>query len=201
MSRKANKKAALASLKSARMTGLARYNADDDDNNGTAPKSILDTVQFSDPEDVYETMTENEYREYVERKREREDFVVDDDGLGYHDDGEYDVRAMGANDEQLAESGKKKRRGNGTAALTKEALRKARRNKAAGEGKGGECFCRSICAHLVFSNDISLDFNMQRKKKSRPRPCGILSIREFPTPQQNVAKKPPPAGVTILMIS
>ena len=29
-------------------------------------------------DDVYETMTEQEYKEYVERKREREDFVVDD---------------------------------------------------------------------------------------------------------------------------
>ena len=28
--------------------------------------------------DVYETMDEEQYREYVERKREREDFVVDD---------------------------------------------------------------------------------------------------------------------------
>ena len=149
MSRKANKKAALASLKSARLTGLARYNADDDDNDNTAPKSILDTVQFSDPEDVYEAMTENEYREYVERKREREDFVVDDDGLGYHDDGEYDVRAMGVSDEQLVESGKKKKRGNGTAALTKDALRKARRNKAAGEGKGGECFSCIYFVHIL----------------------------------------------------
>ena len=29
-------------------------------------------------DDVYERMTESEYKEYVERKREREDFVVDD---------------------------------------------------------------------------------------------------------------------------
>lgn len=105
-------------------------------------------------------------REYVERKREREDFVVDDDGLGYHDDGEYDIRSGNYGGEEEARGGEftvlegswgfdarvvsrcsltsfwfhfvgsGKKRGNGTAALTKEALRKARRNKAL--EKGGE---------------------------------------------------------------
>ncbi|KAL7483193.1 hypothetical protein ACHAW6_008862 [Cyclotella cf. meneghiniana] len=131
MSRKANRKAALASLKSARFSGLARYNDDDDDDNQNAngPKSNLDHLHFADPNDVYESLTEQEYREFVERKREREDFVVDDDGLGYHDDGEYDIHALGANDDYQENRGRKKR-GNGTAALTKEALRKARKNKA-----------------------------------------------------------------------
>jgi hypothetical protein len=132
MSRKVNRKAALASLKSARFSGLARYNDDDDDDdnqNANDPKSNLDHLHFADPDDVYESLTEQEYREYVERRREREDFVVDDDGLGYHDDGEYDIHALGAHDDYQENRGGKKR-GNGTAALTKDALRKARKNKA-----------------------------------------------------------------------
>ena len=44
-------------------------------------------------------------REYVERKREREDFVVDDDGLGYHDDGEYDIRSGNYGGEEEARGG------------------------------------------------------------------------------------------------
>lgn len=72
-------------------------------------------------EDVYEKLDENEYQELVDRRREREDFVVDDgefiysipmslsidfdslltafidddgtDGLGYHDDGEDTQRS------------------------------------------------------------------------------------------------------------
>lgn len=150
MSRKASKKAALASLKSARLSGLTRFNNDSDNEADEGPKSALDAVQFSDPEDVYESLTETEYRAYVERKREREDFVVDDDGLGYHDDGEYDIRTFGGADEAEVGSGKKKKKGNGTAALTKEALRRARKNKAASEGKGGElCCCLSaVCSRL-----------------------------------------------------
>lgn len=154
MSRKATKKAALASLKSARLSGLARFNESEDEDAGdqAGPKSALDAVQFSDPEDVYETLTESEYRAYVESKREREDFVVDDDGLGYHDDGEYDIRTFGGDGENNTGSGKKKR-GNGTAALTKEALRRARKNKAAGEGKGEfRCCLFMVYAHVVRAN-------------------------------------------------
>ena len=148
MSRRATKRAALASLKSARHGTLTRFNnnaSDDEDEIGA--KSNLDNIQFSDPEDVYETMTEQEYREYVERKREREDFVVDDDGLGYHDDGEYDIRGFGGEDNMNI--GGKKKRGNGTAALTKEALRKARKNKALDQGKGGESFVVSYILSLL----------------------------------------------------
>ena len=133
MSRKATKKAALASLKSARLSGLTRFNEESESNNNDLSSSALDAVQFSDPEDVYESLTESEYRDYVERKREREDFVVDDDGLGYHDDGEYDIRAFGGEE---AESGRRKKKGNGTAALTKEALKRARRNKVEGSKIG-----------------------------------------------------------------
>jgi hypothetical protein len=62
---KQQRKLALASLKSARSGRLSSALdeiCDDDKNNG----------------DVYDVMDEEEYRDYVERRREREDFVVDD---------------------------------------------------------------------------------------------------------------------------
>ena len=69
---KQQRKLALASLKSARSGRLS---------------SALDEVLRDDERggggdarngDVYDVLDEEEYREYVERRREREDFVVDD---------------------------------------------------------------------------------------------------------------------------
>jgi len=125
-SRKETKRAALAALKAAR--------------DGTAPgTSTLDGVRLADEEDVYERMDEEQYREYVSKKGDREDFVVDDDGLGYHDNGDYDVSLYQEEDEHNDPNAPKRPK---TAnALTKEALKKARKNKQAantgGEGEGG----------------------------------------------------------------
>ena len=41
-----------------------------------------------DEQDVYDEVNEDDYRSMVEKRREREDFVVDDNGFGYYDDGE-----------------------------------------------------------------------------------------------------------------
>ena len=65
---KQQKRQALASLKSARSGRSSGHQLD-------ALDSLLDDTKNND---VYETMDEQQYREYVERKREREDFVVDD---------------------------------------------------------------------------------------------------------------------------
>ena len=60
-------------LKSARSgrnaSGLDALNNNSDNEDGASD---------TNNDDVYERMTESEYKEYVERKREREDFVVDD---------------------------------------------------------------------------------------------------------------------------
>lgn len=49
---------------------------------GRRSSSALDDVGLLEDDaanaDVYEVMDEAEYRDYVQRKREREDFVVDD---------------------------------------------------------------------------------------------------------------------------
>ena len=69
MSSKQRKKASLAALKSAR-------------SGRRSSSSALDDVCLLEDDaanaDVYEVMDEAEYRDYVRRKREREDFVVDD---------------------------------------------------------------------------------------------------------------------------
>ena len=41
-----------------------------------------------DEEDIYDVVAEEDYRDLVKKRQEREDFVVDDDGIGYIDDGE-----------------------------------------------------------------------------------------------------------------
>lgn len=102
----------LDGLKEARAGGVSRL---DQLEVTTARSFIADTVdlrlklQLEDEGDVYEMVDEEEYASLVERRRNEDDFVVDDskiyhasmfgrlrsislrvfvDGLGYHDDGE-----------------------------------------------------------------------------------------------------------------
>lgn len=39
-------------------------------------------------DEVYDEVTEEEYQQLVRKRQQADDFVVDDDGLGYVDDGE-----------------------------------------------------------------------------------------------------------------
>jgi len=64
---KQQRRLALANLKSARSGRLS-----------SALDGMDDVVDDRKNGDVYDVMDEEEYREYVERRREREDFVVDD---------------------------------------------------------------------------------------------------------------------------
>lgn len=107
MSSANRRRAALAKYRSARETGT----------------SALDSVQFED-DLVYDEVTEEEYRQTVQARREREDFVVDDDGLGYYDDGEERF----GEDAEYHEQKQKPRSKN--AALTEQALKKARKTRA-----------------------------------------------------------------------
>lgn len=86
--RKAARKSALATLKSRRSGGLSALNDNDDDDDddmhpsaAAANNSALDSYHAT-MEDVYDTYAdEDEYRQLVEKEREREDFVVDDGEL------------------------------------------------------------------------------------------------------------------------
>ena len=79
--RKAARKSALATLKSRRSGGgLSALNDDDmhPSPSGAVGSSALDSYHAT-MEDVYDTYAdEEEYRQLVEKEREREDFVVDD---------------------------------------------------------------------------------------------------------------------------
>jgi DNA polymerase Pol2 len=115
-SRRAQKKAALADMKRRRELG-----------------SSLDDFEIKEEEDVYDVYDDDEYEKIVESRRQREDFVVDDDGLGYYDDGEERLGdEQGAYHEAAAQFGKKRSASSG-ASLTAAALKRARKNKAAAQ--------------------------------------------------------------------
>jgi len=84
----------------------------------------IEEVEIKEEEDVYDEVDEDDYQKLVESRRQREDFVVDDDGLGYYDDGE---ERLGAEDDMAAQQQRNKR---GGTALTAAALKKVRRAKA-----------------------------------------------------------------------
>jgi DNA polymerase alpha subunit A len=109
MSSASRRRAALAKYRSARETGT----------------SALDQIEFED-DAIYDEVTEEEYRQTVQARREREDFVVDDDGLGYYDDGEERF----GEEAEYHEQQKKQSRSN-NAALTEQALKKARQKSRA----------------------------------------------------------------------
>lgn len=111
MSSRASKAEALRQLRERRERGIG---------------SALNDYEIKDEGDIYEKVDEEEYRDLVEKRREREDFVVDDDGLGYHDDGE-EVVFYGDEDDT---SKQRKKRSGKTAALTDDVLRKARKTNA-----------------------------------------------------------------------
>mmetsp|Transcript_12769 Transcript_12769/g.23948 ORF Transcript_12769/g.23948 Transcript_12769/m.23948 type:complete len:1531 (-) Transcript_12769:203-4795(-) len=92
--------------------------------NGLSSVSRTDEYQVQGEEDIYVQVDDKDYRELVQRRREREDFVVDDDGLGYHDDGEEHFFDQ---DDSNAHS---KKQANATAALTARALKRARKTDA-----------------------------------------------------------------------
>ena len=124
---KKKKIAALARFKAAKSGVAAHRSALDDLEDGT--DGHLGNDDGDDDDRIYDIYSEDEYRKLVQTRREQEDFVVDDDGLGYYDDGEEHCWD-GDDDER---GGGKKGGGNRnnnntlTAALTSKALSKARK--------------------------------------------------------------------------
>lgn len=50
-------------------------------------KKKFDTYEVDDVEDLYEEVDENQYKAIVRERLNQDDFVVDDNGEGYADDG------------------------------------------------------------------------------------------------------------------
>jgi hypothetical protein len=53
-------------------------------------KTAFDTYQVEEAEDLYETVDEEGYKKVVRNRLDQDDFVVDDNGEGYADDGRED---------------------------------------------------------------------------------------------------------------
>lgn len=115
MTRRSEKRAALARWKVDRSQG----------------RSALDDLEEEDDDAIFDVVDEDEYQQIVRSRQQREDFVVDDDGLGYHDDGE---ERFGEEAEEH-EGNTKKRTAHSTVALTQQALKKARKNHRAASQK------------------------------------------------------------------
>jgi DNA polymerase alpha subunit A len=73
-SRRAGQASALERLRAARASG----------------KTGFDSYQVEEAEDVYEDVDEEAYKKVVRKRLDQDDFVVDDNGEGYADDGRED---------------------------------------------------------------------------------------------------------------
>lgn len=74
MSKVADRRAKLAELKALKASG----------------KKAFDTYQVEQEDDLYEEVDENQYKKIVRERLNQDDFVVDDNGEGYADDGRED---------------------------------------------------------------------------------------------------------------
>ena len=70
----AARRAALAELKARRAGGT----------------SLLASYQVDEAQDIYDQVDEEGYKKHVRRRLDEDDFVVDDNGAGYADDGRED---------------------------------------------------------------------------------------------------------------
>ena len=80
-------------------------------------KKRLDTYQVQEEEDLYEEVDEDGYKKVVRDRLNQDDFVIDDNGEGYADDGreEWDQQPNygSGSDEDLPVTGKSGKAGMG----------------------------------------------------------------------------------------
>lgn len=60
-----------------------------------AGKTGFDAYQVEEAKDIYENVDEEGYKEVVRSRLDQDDFVVDDNGAGYADDGREDWQQEG----------------------------------------------------------------------------------------------------------
>ena len=69
-----------------------------------AGKTGFDAYEVQEAESIYETVDDEAYKKVVRRRLDQDDFVVDDNGEGYADDGREDWQDEGqAYDESESE--------------------------------------------------------------------------------------------------
>ena len=65
-----------------------------------AGKQVFDTYQLVDAEELYEEVDEDGYKKIVRDRLDQDDFVVDDNGEGYADDGREEWDRVGHYDSE-----------------------------------------------------------------------------------------------------
>jgi len=63
-------------------------------------KKAFDSYKVSDVDDLYDEVNEDEYKKVVRKRLDQDDFVVDDNGEGYADDGREDWDRVQAYDSE-----------------------------------------------------------------------------------------------------
>ena len=76
-----------------------------------AGKTGFSTYQVQDAEDIYDEVDEDGYKKKVRERLDRDDFVVDDNGAGYADDGREELNekhydSMSESEEEIQPRGK-----------------------------------------------------------------------------------------------
>lgn len=97
MSKAASRRNKLAELRALRASGKKAY----------------DTYEVSEEQALYEEVDENEYKKIVRERLNQDDFVVDDNGEGYADDGREDwdrVHTYGSESEDDVATGHRDRK-------------------------------------------------------------------------------------------
>ncbi len=105
-------------------------------------------MQVRDEAPVFNTVTSEEFDNIVRKRREQDDFVVDDDGLGYADNGEEDFERSddGGYDDEMEPERKRKNHRDGDKA--------SKRNKVTGERRVSDMFKNIGSAASASSNTI-----------------------------------------------
>ena len=157
-----------------------------------SPTCLKDDYTVKDEGAVYDEVDETEYASLVEKRRQREDFVVDDDGLGYHDDGE---EFFGDREGDGSKQAKQKRGANAT--LDESTLKKARRmNALAKENEeGGQANASSMLSFVSKTTagdgtgKVNVTAATQRKVDLSKSLDSMLDSMETVKPAKKATKK------------
>ncbi|GMI27466.1 hypothetical protein TeGR_g5479 [Tetraparma gracilis] len=204
MEREKRAKSAKASAREAQRSAIRARKS------GLGGVSRTSEFSLADEGDVYDVVDEAGYASLVSGRREREDFVVDDDGLGYHDDGEEHF----GDDAPGGEGKDRKRSRKGTGALDDAQLKKARAHNAltarqeqeeqkadgslwgfVSKGKQGDGISQAVAQRKVNLSD-SLDDMLAvggrpgARAKGKARPAAAARAR----PAAGAARKRPGAA-------
>lgn len=94
MSRAGSKREKFAELRALRESGKKKF----------------DTYEVEEVEDLYEEVDENQYKKIVRQRLNEDDFVVDDNGEGYADDGREEWDRIPAAYDSESEDGVEERK-------------------------------------------------------------------------------------------